>query len=133
MNRLGTVRLNSRAARSSLTPLEGHRHLTSLELGTTSAIDLAPLRTISNLRCLDLSRAVVHELTVLADLPDLRYLALTARQWNLLLDTGKVPPTLAAARLRENDASLDEALTWSARLGVDTGDALHATGTLTTR
>ncbi|MGW6503866.1 SMI1/KNR4 family protein [Nonomuraea angiospora] len=116
-----------------LTPLEGHRNLTSLELGTTSVIDLALLRTVPHLRCLDLSRAAVHDLTVLAELPDLRYLALTARQWTLLLDTGKAPPTLAAARLADDDASLEEALTWSARLGMDTGGALHATGTLTTR
>lgn len=113
-----------------LTPLEAHRHLTSLELGTAGPIDIVPLRTVPNLRGLDLSRAVVHDLTVLADLPDLRYLALTARQWTALLDEGKAPPTLAAARLADDDASLGEALTWAARLGLDTGDALRTTGAL---
>ncbi len=113
-----------------LTPLEGHRHLTSLELGSTTPIDIVPLRTVPNLRGLDLSRAVVRDLTVLADLPDLRYLALTARQWTALLDEGKAPHTLAAARLTDDDASLGEALTWAARLGLDTGDALRTTGSL---
>lgn len=115
-----------------LTPLEGHRDVTSLDLGTTAPIDIAPLRTVPNLRGLDLSRAGVRDLTVLADLPDLRYLALTARQWTILLDEGKAPPTLAAARLADDDAPLEEALTWSARLGLNTGDALRATGTLPT-
>ncbi|MGO4755946.1 SMI1/KNR4 family protein, partial [Streptomyces sp. 2MCAF27] len=113
-----------------LTPFEGHRHLASLDLGTADPIDIAPLRTVPNLRGLDLSRAVVRDLTVLADLPDLRYLALTARQWATLLDEGKAPPTLAAARLADEDATLDEALTWSARLGLNTEDALRANGTL---
>ncbi|MDX3232193.1 SMI1/KNR4 family protein [Streptomyces sp. ME19-01-6] len=114
-----------------LTPLEGHRRLTSLDLDSAAPVDIAPLRTIPNLRCLDLSRADVRDLTVLADLPDLRYLALTARQWTALLDEGKAPPTLAAARLADEDATLDEALTWSARLGLNTEDALRTHATLT--
>ncbi|MFC7262740.1 SMI1/KNR4 family protein [Streptomyces lutosisoli] len=113
-----------------LTPLEGHRDLTSLDLGTTGPVDIAPLRTVPNLRSLDLSRADVRDVTVLADLPDLRYLSLTARQWTVLLDEGKAPLTLAAARLADDDAPLDEALAWSARLGLDTRDALRTTGTL---
>lgn len=114
-----------------LTLLEGHRDLTSLDLGTTAPIDISPLRTAPNLHGLDLSRAGVRDLTVLADLPDLRYLALTARQWTVLLDEGKAPPTLAAARLAD-DASLDEALAWAARLGLDTRGALRTTGILPT-
>ncbi|WP_240627653.1 SMI1/KNR4 family protein [Streptomyces scopuliridis] len=115
-----------------LTPLEGHRDLTALDLGTTAPIDLAPLRTVPNLRGLDLSRADVRDLTVLADLRDLRYVALTARQWTVLLDEGKAPLTLAAARLADDDAPLDEALTWAARLGLNTADAFRTTGTLGT-
>ncbi|MER5185386.1 SMI1/KNR4 family protein [Streptomyces sp. NPDC002896] len=112
-----------------LTALEGHRHLRSLEVGTTLPIDIAPLRTIPNLRGLDLSQADVRDLTVLAGLPHLRYLALTTQQWTTLLDQGKAPLTLAAARLADQDASFDEALTWAARLGLNTGDALRVTGT----
>ncbi|OKK03299.1 hypothetical protein AMK26_17330 [Streptomyces sp. CB03234] len=77
-----------------LSPLEGHPHLTSLNLGTTTApVDITPLRTVPNLRCLDLSRAAVRDLTVLADLPDLRHLALTERQWAILLDRGHRSPS----------------------------------------
>ncbi|MGW0199739.1 SMI1/KNR4 family protein [Nonomuraea sp. NPDC003201] len=118
-------------ADADLTPLSGHAHLTALDLGTTpdhAPIDLAPLRSVPNLRGLDLSRANVHDLTVVADLPDLRYLALTTRQWNVLLDQGKAPATLAAARLADDLAPLDDALTWASRLGVDTGGHVHVTG-----
>ncbi|NUW32609.1 SMI1/KNR4 family protein [Nonomuraea sp. SMC257] len=115
-----------------LTPLEGHPDLTSLCLGTAAPIDLAPLRTVPNLRALDLSQAVVRDLTVLADLPDLRYLALSARQWTSLLDEGKAPPTLAAARLADDHAPLDDALTWAARLGLDTEAVLRTSGTFLT-
>ncbi|MGW1978199.1 SMI1/KNR4 family protein [Streptomyces sp. NPDC001889] len=113
-----------------LAPLDGHRDLVSLDLGTTAPVDLAPLRTVPQLRGLDLSRAGVHDLSLLADLGDLRYLSLTARQWSALLDEGKAPPTLAAARLADGDASLEEALTWAARLGLRTADAVRAHGTL---
>lgn len=112
-----------------LTPLEGHRHLASLDLGTNTPIDITPLRTAPNLCGLDLSRADVRDLTVLTDLSELRYLALNRQQWTVLLDGGKVPPTLAAARLTDDDTSLDEALTWSARLGLNTGNAFRITGT----
>lgn len=112
-----------------LTPLEHHRDLTVLDLGTTAPIDITPLGTMPNLRSLDLSRASVTDLTVLTDLPDLRYLALTSRQWTILLDEGKTPPTLAAARLTD-DALLDEALVWAARLGLDTRGAVRTTGAL---
>ncbi|MDT0347622.1 SMI1/KNR4 family protein [Streptomyces litchfieldiae] len=113
-----------------LAPLAGHPHLTSLDLGTTAPIGIAPLRTVPRLRGLDLSRAEVRDLRVLADLPDLRYLSLTARQWGALLDEGKAPPALAAVRLADDDAPLGEALAWAARLGLDTGDALRVTGAL---
>jgi cell wall assembly regulator SMI1 len=114
-----------------LTPLEGHRSIASLDLGTTAAVDIAPLGTARNLLCLDLSRASVRDLTVLSGLPSLRYLALTARQWNTLLHEGQVPPGLAAVRLAD-DASLDEAHTWAARLGLDVGEVFRASGTIAT-
>ncbi|WP_431048017.1 hypothetical protein ACQUSR_29160 [Streptomyces sp. P1-3] len=112
-----------------LTPLAGHPHLTSLDLTTIVPVDLAPLRTVPHLRGLDLSRADVPAPTVLADLTNLRYLSLTGRQWATLLNEGKVPPTLTAARLADTEATLDEALAWAARLGLNTENALRVTGT----
>ncbi|MEX2980960.1 SMI1/KNR4 family protein [Streptomyces sp. C36] len=115
-----------------LTPLAGHPHLASLDLTTTATADLTPLRTIPHLRGLDLSRADVLEPAVLADLTELRYLSLTGRQWTALLDKGGVPPALTAACLADADATLDDALAWAARLGLDTEHALRTTGTLKT-
>ncbi|MEV6211813.1 SMI1/KNR4 family protein [Kitasatospora sp. NPDC051914] len=113
-----------------LAPLEGHRHLAFLDLATGTPVDITPLRTVPNLRCLDLSQADVRNLAVLADLPDLRYLALNGQQWTDLLDQGKLPTTLAAARLAGTGVSRDEALIWAERLGLDGGEPLHMTGTL---
>ncbi|MEU6972727.1 hypothetical protein AB0A71_34430 [Kitasatospora aureofaciens] len=110
---------------NDLSPLVDHRHLAALNLGTTAATDLAPLRTVPNLRCLDLSRADVTDLAVLADLSGLRYLALTAQQWSVLLDKGNTPPNLAAVRLAGFDLSFDDALSWSARLGRSSGDTFR--------
>src|SRR5207302_334915 len=115
-----------------LTLLTGHSHLASLDLTTTVPADLTPLRTVPHLRGLDLSGADVCDLTVLADLRNLRYLSLTGRQWTTLLNEGRVPPALAAARLADEDSSLDGALAWAARLGLDTDDALRFTGTVKT-
>ncbi|MFD8542486.1 SMI1/KNR4 family protein [Streptomyces sp. NPDC059649] len=115
-----------------LTALAGHPHLTSLDLTATLPADLTPLRTVPHLRGLDLSGADVPEPTVLADLTDLRYLALTGRQWTTLLDEGSAPPTLAAARLADADATFDDALAWATRLGLTTEHALRITGTLQT-
>jgi cell wall assembly regulator SMI1 len=115
-----------------LTALAGHPHLASLDLTTTAPADLTPLRTVPHLRGLDLSRADVPDPTVLADLTDLRYLSLTGRQWTTLLDEGTVPSTLTAARLADADATLDDALAWAARLGLNTENTLRFTGTLKT-
>jgi len=113
-----------------LTPLADHPHLASLDLGTTVPIDISPLRTAPNLRGLGLSRADVRDLTVLVDLPGLRFLALNRQQWALPLDRVKAPATLAAAQLTDADASLGEALTWAADLGLDTDEAIRITGTV---
>ncbi|MFE0191445.1 hypothetical protein [Streptomyces sp. NPDC058989] len=43
-----------------------------------------------------------------------------------------MPPTLAAARLADADATFDDALAWAAGLGLDTDDALRVTGALKT-
>lgn len=113
-----------------LTPLEGHGHLASLGLGSSAPVDIAALRTVPSLRAVDLAQADVRDLTVLADLPELRYLALSARQWATVLDQGKAPRALAAVRLADEDAPLDEALAWSARLGLDDGDAFRTADTV---
>jgi hypothetical protein len=115
-----------------LTPLVGHPHLASLDLTTPVPADLTPLRTVPHLRGLDLSGADVPDLTVLADLADLRYLSLTGRQWDTLLNEGKVSPTLIAARLADEDSTLDDALAWAGRLGLNTENALRVAGTLKT-
>ncbi|MCF3128877.1 hypothetical protein [Streptomyces olivochromogenes] len=119
-------------ADGDLTSLEAHPHLTSVDLTTTAPVDITPLRTIPHLRGLDLSGADVPNLSVLADLLDLRYLSLTARQWTTLLTEAKVPPTLTAARLADANTTLDDALTWASRLGLHTENAFRVTGTLKT-
>ncbi|MFF2849778.1 SMI1/KNR4 family protein [Streptomyces sp. NPDC058001] len=113
---------------TDLTALTDHPHVSSLDLKTTAPVDLTPLRTAPGLRALDLSEADPEDLTVVADLKNLRYLALTGHQWSTLLDAGAVPHTLAAARLSGADASLDDALAWAARLGLDTGNAVRVGG-----
>jgi cell wall assembly regulator SMI1 len=113
-----------------LTPLTGHPHLASLDLTTTVPADLTSLRTLAHLRGLDLSKADVPDTAVLAELKNLRYLALNRRQWSTVLDEGNVPPALAAARLSDADATLDEALAWAARLGLDAENPYRATGSL---
>ncbi|MEO3749558.1 SMI1/KNR4 family protein [Streptomyces sp. B6B3] len=115
-----------------LTPLEGHRHLSSLALASAAPVDIAPLRTAPNLRGLDLAWANVRDLPLLADLPDLRYLSLNGRQWAVLLKANRVPPTLAAAHLGGDYASLDQALDWAAFLGTRLGEPFRATGTVGT-
>ncbi|WP_129840270.1 SMI1/KNR4 family protein [Streptomyces sp. RFCAC02] len=123
--------LRAGVADGGLTPLRGHPHLAALSLGSTDPVDIGDLRTLPGLHGLDLTRAVVRDLSVLGDLPGLRYLALTAPQWSALLDAGAAPPALAAARLADSEASLGEALAWASRLGVDTGEVFRASGNFT--
>jgi cell wall assembly regulator SMI1 len=119
-----------------LTPLAGHPHLASLDLATTGPADLTPLRTAPRLRGLDLSAADIADVSVLTGLTGLRYLALNRRQWSALLDgtaagTGTgAPPALAAACLTDTDATLDEALAWAARLGLDAAGPFRTGGSL---
>ncbi|MFF9125644.1 SMI1/KNR4 family protein [Streptomyces sp. NPDC014889] len=113
-----------------LTPLAGHPHLASLDLKTTAPVDLAPLRSAPHLHGLDLTGAETTDLTVLADLTDLRYLALGRQQWATLLDHGKLPPGLAAISLVGDDITFDDALALASRAGLDTGDVLRVAGSL---
>ncbi|MFD6280028.1 SMI1/KNR4 family protein [Streptomyces sp. NPDC060209] len=115
-----------------LSPLAGHPHLASLDLATTAPADLTPLRTVPRLHGLDLSEAEAADLAVLSELDGLRYLSLTRRQWDTLLNEGGAPPALAAACMTDTDSTLDEALAWSARLGLDTGGAFRLTGSVET-
>ena len=69
---------------------------------------------------LDLSKADVTGLDVLAELEGLRYLALNPDQWRELLDRTGGPPALAAAYLVPpgfNDlVSHEDAVAWAGRL-----------------
>ncbi|WP_370372834.1 SMI1/KNR4 family protein [Catenulispora sp. GP43] len=116
------------ARSDALAPLEGHRYLSALELATEDEIDIAILRTMPNLRGLDLSRAVVRDLTVVADLRELRFLVLQDRQWELLLERDCVPPALAAARIA--GASLAETMALASRLQPLEVEPLRLTGKL---
>ncbi|MFJ9711938.1 SMI1/KNR4 family protein [Streptomyces sp. NPDC101234] len=117
------------AAEADLVPLTGHPHLTSLAVGSETPIDLAPLRTLPALRALDLSRCPTPDLTLLADLPNLRYLALSAGQWTALIAAGRLPAHLAAARLA-GAPPFTAALDLLAALGVDTSTAYRLSGTV---
>ena len=85
------------AGTDALAPLEGHRHLRALELAADEEIDISPLRTVPNLSGLNLSRAAVRGLTVVADLRELRFLVLQDAQWELLVERDCVPQALAVA------------------------------------
>ncbi|MFE9328854.1 SMI1/KNR4 family protein [Nocardia sp. NPDC052278] len=122
--------LHINLANADLGELGDHRTLTSLAVESMVSVDITPLRTVSTLRGLDLSKAEVRDLKVLADLPELRYLALRPYQWEILLDQGKLPATLAAAQLIDNSPSLDEAVAWSQRLGIPTGEVFRLSGQL---
>ncbi|MBQ0986308.1 SMI1/KNR4 family protein [Streptomyces sp. F63] len=117
------------ASGAGLTPLAGHRHLTSLAVGSETPVDLAPLRTLPALRSLDLSRCPMPDLALPADLPGLRYLALSGAQWSALIAAGRLPAHLAAARLA-GAPPLTAALDLLAALGVDTSTAHRLSGTV---
>jgi hypothetical protein len=116
------------AGTDALAPLEGHQHLSALELTADDEIDISPLRTVPNLRGLDLSRAVVRDLTVVADLPELRFLVLQDAQWELLVERDCVPPALAAARI--GGVSLAGAVARASQLRPQAVELLRLTGTL---
>jgi len=116
------------AGTDALAPLEGHQHLSALELTTDDEIDIGPLRTVPNLRGLDLSRAVVRDLTVVADLGELRFLVLQDAQWELLVERDCAPPALAAARI--GGVSLAGAVARASQLRPQAVEPLRLTGTL---
>lgn len=81
-----------------LAPLASHATLRLLTLRTDSPVDLAPLLSCPQVYGLDLSRAAVSDLGVLATFKDLLYLRLRRAQWEKLQEAG-LPPRLAAAGL----------------------------------
>lgn len=83
----------------ALAPLEGHGHLSILELTTDQETDISPLRTVPNLRGLDLSGAAVRDLSVVGELKGLRLLVLQDAQWDFLMERDCVPPALAVSRI----------------------------------
>ncbi|WP_433440922.1 SMI1/KNR4 family protein [Nonomuraea sp. CA-141351] len=82
-----------------LAPLAGHATLRMLALSTARPVDLAPLLSCPRLYGLDLSRAAVRDIGVLADLKGLLYLRLRRGQWEELWKRAGHPAGLAAAGL----------------------------------
>lgn len=111
------------AADAGLTSLTGHPHLASLAVGATTPIDLAPLRTLPARCALDLSGCPTVDVALLADLPGMRYLALSPAQWTALDAAGRIPARLAGAPLAG-------ALDLLAVLGTDTCGAYRLSGTV---
>lgn len=116
------------AGADALAPLEGHRHLIDLELASDHEIDIAALRMVPNLRRLDLSGAVVRDVTVVADVRELRFLALQDAQWEVLVERDCVPSALAAAQII--GVSLAETAARASRLWPQPVELLRLTGTL---
>jgi hypothetical protein len=95
-----------------LTPLAGHPTLRTVTLATTEPVHVAPLGTLPMLNGLHLAEAVVADLDGLAALRTLRYLMLSADQWQeLRRRTDRLPP-LAAAGLA-GDVRQEAALRWA--------------------
>ena len=113
-----------------LSPLAHHRHLAALSLGSAIPLDLSPLTTVSTLTALDLADAEIGDLSVVAELPGLRYLAMTPNQWATLLESASAPPALGAASLIGKNLPFDLALNWGARLGLDNTGVVRTSGVL---
>ncbi|MEU9110421.1 SMI1/KNR4 family protein [Streptomyces sp. NPDC048483] len=82
-----------------LTPLTLRSDLRALTLTARTPVDLAPLRGLPHLWALDISRAPVDSIEVIADLDNLCYLALRHDQWKELWRRTDRLPVLAAVRL----------------------------------
>lgn len=117
---------------AELTPLAGHPTLAAVtvqQAETIEALSLAPLRNCPQLYGLDLSRAKVKDIDVLAGIPGLRYLSMREEQWHELTEHAGRQTDLAAAVLA--DASSPETLAaWAASLDGDGDDIRYYTGRL---
>lgn len=108
--------LNVRADTVDLTPLAGHPTLWDLEIADARhPVTIAALRDMPALVRLDLSTVTVPDLTLVAQLPNLRVLVLNQAQWHQLHETGAMPPHLAAAEMT-GQQTLSDAVAWVSTL-----------------
>ncbi|MEU4424470.1 SMI1/KNR4 family protein [Actinoplanes sp. NPDC024001] len=116
-DRLPIERLHVEAARWVPAPLPPT--LVDLTLsGNDEPAPVAGLATLPNLARLDLSRAAVPDIEVIATFPALRVLTLNGRQWTDLLASGGKPDRLAAAALG-GAAGVGDAARWSQAFGYE--------------
>ncbi|WP_433788804.1 SMI1/KNR4 family protein [Actinoplanes sp. CA-252034] len=98
------------AARFDLGRLTGASHLAYLTLsGNEEPVRIAGLADLPHLLRLDLSEALVDDVTAIAAFPALRALSLNGAQWRELLASGWNPRTLAAAQLTGEYTDEDKA------------------------
>ncbi|GAA1344289.1 SMI1/KNR4 family protein [Actinocatenispora thailandica] len=108
--------LSVRADAIDLTPLAGHPTLWDLEIANaTHPVTITPLLDMPALVRLDLSTVTVPDLTLVAQLPNLRVLVLNQAQWHQLHETGAMPPHLAAAEMT-GQQTLPDAVAWVSTL-----------------
>ncbi|MEU4625716.1 SMI1/KNR4 family protein [Actinoplanes sp. NPDC023801] len=98
------------AARFEPEKLADASHLAFLTLsGNEEPVRVAGLAANPHLLRLDLSEAVVEDVTAIAAFPALRVLSLNGAQWQELLASGWDPRTLAAAELNGEYTEADKA------------------------
>ncbi|MFD6993021.1 SMI1/KNR4 family protein [Streptomyces sp. NPDC059943] len=114
---------------AELVPLAGHPTLAAVTVRSAEPVSLAPLRDCPRLYGLDLSRAEVRDLEVIAGIPGLRYLAMRPEQWHEVTGHAGGPPGLAAAVLA-GAPSPGTLAAWAVSLGGDGDDIRHYTGRL---
>ncbi|MFJ2203557.1 SMI1/KNR4 family protein [Streptomyces violaceusniger] len=117
---------------AELAPLAGHPTLAAVtvqQAETVEALSLAPLRNCPQLYGLDLSRAKVRDIEVLAGIPALRYLSMREEQWHELTEYAGRRSGLAAAVLADA-SSLETLAAWAASLDGDGDDIRYYTGRL---
>lgn len=87
--------------RSGVSIADAHRpDVHTLWLGRLAQpVELAPLAGHAGLRSLLAGHGTIRDVATVASFPNLAYLSLDVMDWKALLDTGRVPPTLLAARV----------------------------------
>ncbi|WP_157429485.1 SMI1/KNR4 family protein [Actinomadura oligospora] len=107
--------LDIEAKTVDLAPLAGHPTLRRVTVAASHPVDLEPLRSLTRLECLDVSRVPDPDLRLVAGLDGLRYLALTFAQWERLWESAGRMPGLEAAFLAGKGPH-DKVAAWIARL-----------------